>query len=67
VIYTSEDINRGALQTGNISADPLFVDLALPDIRLLPGSPCIDAGVDVGLPYLGSAPDMGAFEFDLGP
>jgi hypothetical protein len=65
-IYTAEDINRGALQAGNISTDPLFADPTLPDIRLLPGSPCIDAGVDVGLPYLGRAPDMGAFEFDSG-
>lgn len=26
------------------------------------GSVCIDAGIDVGLPYNGSAPDIGAFE-----
>jgi hypothetical protein len=36
----------------------------VPDVHLQPGSPCIDAGIDVGLPYLGSAPDMGAFEFE---
>jgi hypothetical protein len=30
-----------------------------------PGSPMIDAGVDVGLPYAGSAPDLGAFETNL--
>jgi hypothetical protein len=62
-IFTSEDINRGAFQDGNISTDPLFRDLVIPDFSLQPGSPCIDAGVDVGLPYLGAAPDMGAFEF----
>jgi hypothetical protein len=27
------------------------------------GSDLIDKGVDVGLPYTGSAPDLGAFEF----
>jgi hypothetical protein len=36
----------------------------VPDVHLQLGSPCIDAGIDVGLPYLGSAPDMGAFEFE---
>lgn len=37
----------------------------LPDIgfaRLKPRSDLIDAGVDVGRPYRGSAPDLGAFE-----
>ena len=66
-VYTSDDVNRGAFQTGNISADPRFVDLAMPDVRLRPGSPCIDAGVDVGLPHLGVAPDMGAIEYDPQP
>jgi hypothetical protein len=61
--YTPDDINQGAFQTGNISVDPQFVDAAVPDVHLQPGSPCIDAGVDVGLPYLGLAPDMGAYEF----
>ena len=31
--------------------------------RLAAGSDLIDAGVDVGLPYNGSAPDLGAYEF----
>lgn len=30
--------------TGNIDDDPLFVDTAAGDLRLMPGSPCIDAG-----------------------
>lgn len=40
-------------------------DGTLPDnglFRLTQGSDLIDAGVNVGLPYQGSAPDMGAFE-----
>ncbi len=32
-------------------------------LRPVPGSALIDAGIDVGLPYLGAAPDLGAFEF----
>lgn len=40
-------------------------DGSLPDIsymHLAQGSQLIDAGIDIGLPYKGSAPDMGAFE-----
>jgi hypothetical protein len=41
-------------------------DGSLPDIKfmhLTSGSDLIDAGVDVGLPYKGVAPDLGCFEF----
>jgi hypothetical protein len=31
-------------------------------LRLAPGSSLIDAGVDVGIPFQGGAPDLGAFE-----
>lgn len=31
-------------------------------LRLAPNSDAIDAGVDVGLPFEGAAPDLGAFE-----
>jgi hypothetical protein len=36
-------------------------------MRLKAGSVYIDAGVDVGLTYLGAAPDLGAFEYDEAP
>jgi len=32
-------------------------------LHLAPDSPAVDAGVDVGLPYRGSAPDLGAIEY----
>ncbi len=35
---------------------------SLPYLHLAPGSTLINKGVNVGLPYLGSAPDLGAFE-----
>jgi hypothetical protein len=44
---------------------PRQSDGSLPELdflRLAPGSDLIDAGVDVGLPFQGSAPDLGAFE-----
>jgi hypothetical protein len=46
---------------------PRQTDGSLPDLngflRLAVGSHLIDAGVNVGLPYIGSAADLGAFEF----
>ena len=47
----------------SFSKDPGFVDVANANFRLRSDSPCIDAGVDVGLPYNGKAPDLGAFEY----
>lgn len=64
----------GFLGTGNIEADPLFIDPEDGDFRLRLNSPCIDAG-DATVPYMelgtdvGGAPrvvgggvDMGAYE-----
>ncbi|CAB1056621.1 Cytochrome c551/c552 [Olavius sp. associated proteobacterium Delta 1] len=59
---------------GNVNADPLFADPANGDYELQAGSPAIDGAtayfewdgqvlVDLGPgDYIGSAPDMGAFE-----
>jgi hypothetical protein len=64
---------------GNIDADPMFVDTANGDYRLQEGSPCVDNGIQdtmiiynngqdtlivPPMAYIGSAPDMGAYEFD---
>jgi hypothetical protein len=43
----------------NIHQEPLFI---FPSYQLQPGSAGINAGVNVGLPYQGSAPDIGYFE-----
>jgi hypothetical protein len=45
---------------------PRKADGSLPDIKfmhLAPGSQFIDAGTNVGLPFNGSAPDLGCFEY----
>jgi hypothetical protein len=41
---TYSDIQGGYMGTGNINADPMFVDEANGDLHLKPFSPCIDAG-----------------------
>ena len=50
-------------------AGPRQPDGELPRITLLqlrPGSKLVDRGVDVGLPFAGDAPDLGAFEVQPG-
>ena len=70
---TYTDIEGGFSGTGNIDADPLFVDLEKGNFHLQKESPCIDAAA-ASSPYnqaidiegntrpLGTAPDMGAYE-----
>ncbi|MDH7911684.1 Ig-like domain-containing protein [Winogradskyella sp. SYSU M77433] len=51
----------------DLLASPRNEDGSLPDIdflKLVAGSDLIDAGEDVGLPFNGSAPDIGAFEYE---
>ena len=33
-------------------------------LKLAPGSAAIDKGVDIGMPFVGAKPDLGAFEYD---
>jgi len=55
----------------SLNTDPLLTDPASGDFTLQPTSPCINAGIDVGLTEdyagrrvpQGSAPDIGAYEY----
>jgi parallel beta-helix repeat protein len=57
---TYSDIQGGYDGTGNIDADPLFVDQSSDDYHLHPDSPCIDAGTNNAL----NLPD---FDFEGDP
>jgi parallel beta-helix repeat protein len=61
--HQPESIGSGANDDSPVFGDPLFVNPSAEDFHIQANSPAIDAGVDVGLPYSGSAPDLGAFEY----
>ncbi|MFO7447693.1 MAG: right-handed parallel beta-helix repeat-containing protein, partial [Ignavibacteriaceae bacterium] len=63
VVNTSDFIS---LDTAGVRG-PRKPDGTLPDVNFLhlaEGSDLIDAGTDIGLPYMGAGPDLGAFESD---
>jgi hypothetical protein len=50
IVVSYSDVQGGCPGAGNIDADPLFVDPANGDLRLSPGSPGIDAGLNSAVP-----------------
>ncbi len=52
---------QGATINNNITSNPLFVGNGYYTLQAT--SPCIDKGVNVGLPFSGAAPDIGYAEF----
>ncbi len=76
---TYSNVQGGFTGTGNIDADPMFVNAAAGDFRLLAGSPSINTGDPAGVPpapetdIIGTlrpqdgAVDMGAYEYDTTP
>ena len=67
---TCSCIEDGDAGTGNLAANPSFVDAAAGDYHLNSGSPCIDKGTATGAPATDldgdardATPDMGAYEY----
>jgi MYXO-CTERM domain-containing protein len=55
-----------AIETTSPALGPRQADGSLPNVdfmKLAAGSAMIDKGTDVGLPFVGAAPDLGAYEF----
>lgn len=68
-LFTVTDDDFRNLDTAQLRW-PRKADGSLPDItfmRLKDGSDLIDAGIDLGVPYNGNAPDIGAFEYEMAP
>lgn len=63
ITATYSAIEGGWSGIGNIDIDPLFVNSANGDYRLLSHSPCIDSGNPLIIDPDGSTSDMGAFSF----
>ncbi len=53
----------GSTVNNNITANPLFVGSGFYTLQAT--SPCIDAGINVGIPFNGAAPDMGYAEYGV--
>jgi hypothetical protein len=54
--------NQGPFASDINGKDPLFVDEAAHNYQLQAGSPAIAKGINVGLPYVGPAPSLGALQ-----
>lgn len=61
--YSNLEMPADATGSNNIHINPLFMDAASGDFHLQSTSACIDTGTDVGLPFAGTAPDMGCYEY----
>ena len=63
VIDLREMQSRTNQEQNSFVSDPMFIDPSGHNFGLKSGSPAIDKGIDVGIPYTGGAPDVGAYEY----
>jgi hypothetical protein len=61
--YFSGGLPAHYFNSGNISIDPMYIGNG--NYTLQVASPCVDAGMYVGLPFAGIAPDRGYAEVNL--
>ena len=55
----------GSSGANNINVNPLFIDAVNGNFYLQEASECIDTGLDIGIEFIGDAPDMGCFEYGM--
>ena len=60
--WEPRSLGRGATDPFVVYEDPLFLNFSMKDFHLKEASPAIDAGINVGLPFYGASPDIGAYE-----
>jgi parallel beta-helix repeat protein len=60
--YSAEEFNVSVHGSDLYQNDPIFVS-PMTNFNLSASSPCIDKGINIGLLFMGSAPDLGAFEY----
>lgn len=62
-LYNAGPRLRKITDSQAIVGDPKFIDAEASNFHLQKSSVAIDAGIEIGLPFTGAAPDLGAFEF----
>jgi hypothetical protein len=67
VTYGNYPAGNNGPVASDVTGNPQFVFAATADFHLLAGSPALDKGTNVGLPFQGTAPDIGAFEGAYSP
>lgn len=65
--YASSYMNSQKLEVHSKFINPMFVNASANNYQLKNTSPAIDAGINVGLPFSGKAPDLGAYEYSAKP
>jgi hypothetical protein len=63
----NDNVQSSTIGPHDLHVDPQFVNAGADNFHLQPTSPVIDRGTNVGLPYVGSLPDLGSFEWGPTP
>jgi hypothetical protein len=58
----NDNVQSSAIGSHDMRVSPMYMNAGAHDYHLQSASPVIDKGTNVGFPYSGPAPDLGAFE-----